>query len=216
LCHLAGIGDGIAVHGLSTMAGTALLGITYSEFDNKVGTQLKYCYPKDVLSKEAFETYSDYVIVSNQLCEKLIVVTFDEVQFMNYSVAIDNIKYERNALLFAFGFVLKRGVNTEPYSVALKRISATFVDLEMESEYLLSSKEKLQDFLKALYTQLNSRNEAFIELQPSTYLALSLFRRYAICHTRSYILCPISYVLSPMSYVLCPMSYVLRQLCILT
>mmetsp|Transcript_8185 Transcript_8185/g.17883 ORF Transcript_8185/g.17883 Transcript_8185/m.17883 type:complete len:100 (-) Transcript_8185:112-411(-) len=84
---------------------TALLGITYSEFDNKVGTELKYSYPKDVLSKEAFETYSDFVIVSNQLCEKLIVVAFDDIQFMNYSVAIDNVKYERNALLIAFGFV---------------------------------------------------------------------------------------------------------------
>jgi nitrogen permease regulator 2-like protein len=108
-----------------------LLGITYSEFDNKVGPQLKYSFPEDVLSTEAFEAYSDYVIVSKQLCEKLIVVEFEDVQFLNYSVAIDNTKYHRNALLFAFGFVLASGVNTEPYGAVLKKITTTFVNLEV-------------------------------------------------------------------------------------
>ena len=108
-----------------------LLGITYSEFDNKVGPQLKYSYPLDVLSKEAFEAYSDYVIVSKQLCEKIIVVAFDDIQFLNYSVAIDNVKYHRNALLFAFGFVLLKGVNVEPYCAVLEKISSTFVNLEV-------------------------------------------------------------------------------------
>ena len=108
-----------------------LLGITYSEFDNKVGPQLKYSYPVDVLSKEAFEAYSDYVIVSKQLCEKIIVVAFDDIQFLNYSVAIDNVKYHRNALLFAFGFVLLKGVNVEPYCAVLEKISSTFVNLEV-------------------------------------------------------------------------------------
>jgi hypothetical protein len=108
-----------------------LLGVTYSEFDNKVGPQLKYAYPVDVLSKEAFEAYSDYVIVSKQLCEKIIVATFDDVQFINYSVAIDNVKYHRNALLFAFGFVLIKGVNIEPYCAVLEKISSAFVNLEV-------------------------------------------------------------------------------------
>lgn len=115
-----------------------LLGITYSEFDNKVGPQLKYAYPVDVLSKEAFEAYSDYVIVSKQLCEKLIVVAFDDVQFLNYSVAIDNVKYHRNALLFAFGFVLAKGVDTEPYGAVLEKIASTFVNLEVCCAELLS------------------------------------------------------------------------------
>lgn len=110
-----------------------LLGITYSEFDNKVGPQLKYSYPVDVLSKEAFEAYSDYVIVSKQLCEKIIVVAFDDIQFLNYSVAIDNVKYHRNALLFAFGFVLLKGVNVEPYCAVLEKISSTFVNLEVRT-----------------------------------------------------------------------------------
>ena len=33
----------------------ALLGFTYSEFDNTVGPKLLYTYPLDVMSKERFE-----------------------------------------------------------------------------------------------------------------------------------------------------------------
>ena len=51
-----------------------LLGITYSEFDNKVGPRLLYSYPSDVISSETFETLSDYVIVGKHLCNKIIAI----------------------------------------------------------------------------------------------------------------------------------------------
>ena len=51
-----------------------LLAITYSEFDNKVGPKLKYSYPPEVLPNEVFESFSEYVIMPKQLCEKIIVV----------------------------------------------------------------------------------------------------------------------------------------------
>lgn len=128
--------DGELKSGMNTnqevmLSDIQLLGITYTEFDNKVGPQLKYAFPADVISKEAFEAYSDYVIVNKQLCEKLIVVNFDDIQFLNYSVGIDNTKYHRNALLFAFGFVLAKGANPEPYGAVLEKISSTFVNLEV-------------------------------------------------------------------------------------
>jgi hypothetical protein len=40
-----------------------LRGITYSEFDNIVGPQLRFQYPPHMLSKETFEDVSSYVIV---------------------------------------------------------------------------------------------------------------------------------------------------------
>lgn len=51
-----------------------LLGITYSEFDNKVGPRLLYSYPSGILSSETFETLSDYVIVGKHLCNKIIAI----------------------------------------------------------------------------------------------------------------------------------------------
>ena len=52
----------------------SLLAITFSEFDNKVGPKLKYSYHSDVLSNDVFESFADYVIMSKQLCEKVIIV----------------------------------------------------------------------------------------------------------------------------------------------
>ena len=51
-----------------------LIGITYSEFDNTVGPKLQYSYPCDILSKELFESISEYVIMSKQLCNKIIIL----------------------------------------------------------------------------------------------------------------------------------------------
>jgi hypothetical protein len=50
---------------------------------------------------------------------------------MNYSVAIENAKYGRNTLIFAFGFVLGREVETGPYEAVLRKISSVFINLEV-------------------------------------------------------------------------------------
>lgn len=86
-----------------------LIGVTYAEFDNIIGPQLKYTYPLSIMSKETFEIISDYVILTKNCCEKLIIVIHEDIQFLNYSIAIDNIKYHRNTLSFSFGFILPRG-----------------------------------------------------------------------------------------------------------
>jgi hypothetical protein len=122
-----------------------LLGITYSEFDNKVGPRLLYAYPSGVLSSETFETLSDYVIVGKHLCNKIIAIKTDDFQFINYSVAIDNSKYERNTLLFSFGFILSNdddlknnGLSKECYEQVLRKISIVFLNLEIEREFLFN------------------------------------------------------------------------------
>ena len=89
-----------------------LRGVTYSEFDNKVGPRLKFQYPPNAISSDEFEAFADYVIVGKHLCGKIITVRNDSVQFVNYSVAIDNRKYDRNTLLFAVGFVLGKDIDT--------------------------------------------------------------------------------------------------------
>lgn len=92
-----------------------LLAITYSEFDNTVGPQLRYQYPFNVVSREAFESISDYVIVGKHLSNKSLLVHLEQYQYLNYSVAIDNKKYDRNALLFAVGVVLTNDADADTY-----------------------------------------------------------------------------------------------------
>ena len=108
-----------------------LKGLTYSEFDNTVGPKLMYAYPQSILSKERFEELSDYVIVGNHLCRKIIEVKNDDLAYMNYSIAIDNPKYGRNTLLFSLGFVFDCDSVTEPFEPILIKFAESLLALEV-------------------------------------------------------------------------------------
>ena len=106
-------------------------GVTFSQFDNHVGPRLIYSYPPNVLSQEEFESLSDYAIVGKHLCEKILAIKANDIQFLNYSIAIENTKYERNTILFSFGFVLEEDVDPDPFSEVLKKVASTFFTLEV-------------------------------------------------------------------------------------
>lgn len=165
-------------HKISMTAVSGLRGITYSEFDNVVGPKLRFSYPPDVLPKETFEPLSDYVIVGKHLCDKIILVKTQELQFLNYSVSIDNPKYERNTLLFSFGFVLDVDVPSEPYEPLLRKLSTVMVSLEVEKEFLFQemAKQRIEAILCVLYKSLISNGEVFLELDEHNFLALKLFK----------------------------------------
>lgn len=153
------------------------MGLTYVEFDNHVGPQLRYQYPADVMPMEAFEQLSEYVIVDKHLTNKVIVVQAEKFQYANYSVIIQNTKYERNALLFAFGILVEKNVSVEPYEVMLRKVSQTLVAMEIEKEFLFraSSKCELQFVLKAIYEQLMAYGEVFLPLDEANVIAVKLF-----------------------------------------
>jgi len=155
-----------------------LRGLTYSEFDNVVGPQLRFSYPPDVLPAAAFEPLSNFVIVGKHLAHKIILVKAGDLQFLNYSMSIDNSKYERNTLLFSFGFVLDRDVASEPYEPVLRKLSSVILSLEIEKEFLFqdAAKQKIQDILCSLYKGLRQKGEAFILLDEHNFLALKLFK----------------------------------------
>lgn len=122
-----------------------LLGITYSQFDNIVGTKLLYSFPETIILKvdtqlntittleDIFECLSDYVIMGKHLCGKIIAVRTEDVTFVNYSMAIDNPKYGRNTLLYSFGFALSPMTEIEPYEKILRKISYIFLQLEVRT-----------------------------------------------------------------------------------
>jgi len=107
-----------------------LRGVTYSEFDNFVGPRLLYSHPPNILGAQ-FERFSDYVIVDKDLCEKIIIVRSDNIQFLNYPIGVTNKKYHRNMLSFSFGFILDVEADSKPFEVVLKKISNTFLSVEV-------------------------------------------------------------------------------------
>ena len=80
---------------------------------------------------------SDYVIVGKHLCKKIIIIKNEDIQYMNYSIAIENAKYFRNSLLISLGFILRDGIETEPYEPILRKLSLAFLSLEVRNGELL-------------------------------------------------------------------------------
>lgn len=156
----------------------ALLGVTYSEFDNKVGPQLRFSWPVDIIQRD-FESLSDYVIVGKHLCGKILTIRNDDLIFVNHSIALENSKYDRNTLLFSFGFVLRRDTADEiieAYEAILRKISSTFVSLENESEFLFKPNKKstLPMILKMIYENIKSSGDSFVYLDASNILTIKL------------------------------------------
>lgn len=111
-----------------------LLAVTYAEFDNHAGPQLRYSYPPDVITKDHFEPIADYVILGKHLCDRVITVKLEKWQLLSYPIAIENNKYDRNTLSFAFGFVLSFGAKSGDYGKVLKNIGSFFQDLEVTND----------------------------------------------------------------------------------
>lgn len=128
-------------------------GVTFSQFDNHVGPRLIYSYPPNVLSQEEFESLSDYAIVGKHLCEKILAIKANNIQFLNYSIAIENTKYERNTILFSFGFVLEEDVDPDPFTEVLKKVASTFVTLEVYSTEYIVYRVQVQ-IVKSYYSLL--------------------------------------------------------------
>ena len=145
-------------------------GLTYSEFDNIVGPALRFCYPASALSHEVFEdSLSDYSIVGQHLCGKFIAVKTDTIQFLSYPVAIVNPKYHRNTMLFSCGIVLDLHADIDPYEGMLRKLSTTLISLELEQELLFNTvrkNEKVPELLRMLFESIQSKGEAFINIDP--------------------------------------------------
>ena len=155
----------------------SLRAVTFSEFDNHMGTQLRHQYPPETLSQEDFEALSEYVIVPKQLAKRVIVVKRKGYQFANYSVAIENAKYHRNTLFFSLGVVVEGDADIKPFEVVLRKMSSMLVALEEEGEYLFKAHESdnLRNLVCAVFNQLRASGRAFLQINKANVLCLQLY-----------------------------------------
>jgi nitrogen permease regulator 2-like protein len=77
-----------------------LLATLYAEFDNEVGPRLLFQYPEGYVTDKTFETLSDFIILGKHLCEKIVVIKYENHQIVNFCVAIENSKVKSLYLTF--------------------------------------------------------------------------------------------------------------------
>ena len=126
-----------------------------------------------------FDSCSEYIITgSEQLSGKIVNLSTHHIHILTRPTIISNERYERNALLFCVGFVLRRTEDPRPFRPVLSKLADTLRDMEVESRFLSSSKKTglLQRLLDWTLVSLNSTTwECNLYLDAANVLNLKLF-----------------------------------------
>ena len=126
-----------------------------------------------------FDSTSEYIITGSELSGKIITLSTHDVHVMTRPTQITNERYERNALLFSIGMVLRRAADPRPFRPLISKLAMTLRSMEIESG-ILSDPTKvgsiLQPLLEQILISMNSPKwECNLILDRSTALNLKLF-----------------------------------------
>ena len=126
-----------------------------------------------------FDSTSEYIITGSELTGKIITLSTHDVHVMTRPTQISNERYERNALLFSIGMVLRRAADPRPFRPLISKLAMTLRSMEIESG-ILSDPTKvdliIQPLLEQILISMNSPKwECNLLLDRSTALNLKLF-----------------------------------------
>ena len=124
-----------------------------------------------------FDSTSEFIITGSELTSKTITLSTHSFHVMTRPTMISHSRYERNALLFSVGFLLRRAADPSPFRPLLSKLATTLQAMEEESRFLTSSKHrpKLQTLLERVLLSLNSAEfECNLLLSRSNALHLKL------------------------------------------
>ncbi len=135
----------------------------------------------ELLQNSIFAATSEYIITGNELANRSITVSTHGMHILSRpNIISDTQRYERNSLLFAVGFVLRRGDTVDPchFWPVLSKLSSTLYDMEMESEFLSNgrTRSQIQIILEDVLISLNSKqNDCHLLLDNANLMNLQLF-----------------------------------------
>lgn len=162
--------------------------IFFSEFDNRVGRTLAFQEPPHVISPEEFDAISDYLIPKPQLCDQLIMLRSADRAVMCWPVCLEDAKYERNALMFSLGLVVRchpSAADTEGdveealcsrYGPVLHKATTHLLALERESAMLSDATRKceLAHLLPPIFHGLRDRGACAVAADAGNTIHLHL------------------------------------------
>mmetsp|Transcript_22526 Transcript_22526/g.53170 ORF Transcript_22526/g.53170 Transcript_22526/m.53170 type:complete len:799 (+) Transcript_22526:318-2714(+) len=139
--------------------------------------------PVDAIPPEGgqsfFDSTSEYIITGSELTGKIITLSTHDVHVMTRPTQIANERYERNALLFSIGIVLRRAADPRPFRPLISKLATTLRSMEIETGVLSDQRKVnriLQPLLEQILISMNSpRWECNLLLDRSTALNLKLF-----------------------------------------
>ncbi len=85
-----------------------------------------------------FDVLQEYIIPRKPFCNRYVTVNDPDGKYsvLGFPVLIPNAKYQRNEFIFNFGLVVEADVDQMPYERVVRRLAATFAEMEKQNEYL--------------------------------------------------------------------------------
>lgn len=123
-----------------------------------------------------FDSTSEYIIPGSELTSKNITLSTHSWHVMTRPTLLTHERYERNALLFSVGFVLRRAADPSPFRPLLSKLAVTLQAMEEESRFLTNHRPQIQTLLEKVLLSLNSADwECNLLLSRSNALHLKLY-----------------------------------------
>jgi hypothetical protein len=125
-----------------------------------------------------FDSTSEYIMTGSELTGKIITLSAHDIHVMTRPTLISDERYERNALLFSVGIVLRRAADPRPFRPLISKLALTLRSMEIESHFLSkpSLRKQVQPLLERILLSLNSPQwECNLLLSRSNALNLKLF-----------------------------------------
>ncbi len=129
-------------------------------------------------SDSIFDSTCEYIITGNELTGQIISLSTHNMHIITRPTIIKDKRYERNALMFSVGFVIRRTSDPSPFKPVLARLVKTLQRMEIESHFLSSpnTKQRIQEILDVIVPSLNSpESKCHLLLDDANVLHLQCF-----------------------------------------
>ena len=124
----------------------------------------------------AFEVLQEYIIPQAAFFNRYLTVTCPDAKYavLSFPVAIADPKYLRNEFIFNFGVVVEADVDQIPYERVVRRLAATFSEMEKQGGYLSregrvrdDGRRPIESLLEIVKEDLNNYGECMIPVGES-------------------------------------------------
>lgn len=152
--------------------------ILYCEFHTKAGPMIVHQMPPGYVTKEQFDSLSNYLIPKPELERRLQTVNALGLKIIGYPIGIDHSRYPRNRLIFNVCFVCRPHMRTFHYEPLVKKLNRYFEDLELECQFLSNptSRERIPSIMEDIRVKLNEMKSCKLEMTSSTTINLKIVK----------------------------------------
>lgn len=152
--------------------------ILYCEFHTTAGPMIVHQMPQGYVTKEQFDSLSNYLIPKPELERRLQTVNALGLKIIGYPIGIDHARYSRNRLIFNVCFVCQPHMRTFHYEPLVKKLNRYFEELELECQFLSnkSSREKIPGIMEDIRVKLNEYKSCKLEMTSSTTINLKVVK----------------------------------------